>query len=162
MTRAVPSNRKVPGISELLSAIIVIGVMAVTAGILYGIFAERSADTAESIDTRIEESIKKANELLAVSSIECDTGGLRFILHNYSDSANIHANATKFYRIVNGSVEANSITSTLTWTGFDGSTGSNLVFYNGTSMILKADPFDCSDELLMITPAGEHVEIRLE
>ena len=151
--------RKFAGISEILSTIIVIAVMAIVAAVLFVIFSERAEDTTDNISSNINESMKKAKELLAIDNIGCTNASLQFIIHNYSDDENLQVNKTKLYKIVNGNVDPRTITGDGEWRYFDGSSANNSLFWNGTSLFVTVSPFICSDELLIITPAGEHITV---
>ncbi len=83
-------------VSEIVSAIGIIGVFSIATALLLYTFNEQAQDAQYTIEDRFDLGMLKASELLAVSNVACNIqDDLQFILHNYSDDVNISINKTK-------------------------------------------------------------------
>ena len=144
-------------LSEILSAIAIIGVSAVIATLLYVTFAEQDDGRENTAITIAEIENARATELLTTTHVRCDVS-LDFFLHNYARDVTIHKqNLRMFSSDINGTLTLIP-QHDITWMNFDGISIDEIP--GSTSADVNISPFDCRYNLILLTPAGEVVLVR--
>ncbi len=149
-------------VSEILSAIIIVSVMSVAAAMLTYVFTERGADMQYRHEDMAKAGMMRAAELIDVSLVECSStaNSTRFLMHNYAKVGDpIALDEFKMYRInMTGDIDRTELG--VTFTTLDGSgLGTRTVFNPGETLNVSITDAGCSSRILMVTPAGEFVEI---
>ena len=154
------SQKRKAAVSEILSAVAVIGTTAAIAGILAVIFYERADDTEERMGTRIDEAMKKASELIAIDNISCINGTMNFIIHNYSKETVINLNETRWLYQSGENVIETAMPNIFYFNGtFAGPDG---IIDHGRSVRAESTLGcgEADEQIIMITPSKEFMEVR--
>ena len=150
---------KHPALSEIVSAIGLIAVLAVAVGVLLYSFGQQQEDTEEVISSQNEMSLLKASELLSSSNDHCNNNTLVFLLHNYAKIDYIPTNQIKGF-IVNSDDES-LVSSTPTFLDLNGYPLPDERIYNQTTVRGEV-AMNCADGygFVLITPSQEILRIR--
>lgn len=156
------------GVGEIVSAAIILGATAVVATIMLGAFSESAQVMTDDTRSRMDRLRAEAVEQLDVTSRECQAGTpLTFLVVNYGDfptsipfkaydqtGGAVHANIT--YVDLGNTRVASCIPS---WSCIDGG-GNSINLYNQTldskySVLVRVNPWPCSDPLILVTDTGD-------
>ena len=142
-----------PALGDIVGAIIVIAVFAVTTPILVYMYVERADLTTGIISERIDRQSERVGEQVDVSGVKCGVGGLESFIHNYG-STTFESGKIESYKILNGTI--GNLTNAK-FSGLDGTVDPQVE--SGDTILLWAD-IDCDTErVLLLMPTGTSVVI---
>ena len=162
------TRKKVPAISEILSAITVISTTAAIAAVLWFVVSEQSMNAEDVNESRGEVDMMRASELIVTSHEACSVPDqeVSFLLHNYARDARLEIEDVRAF-----------VTDTSGGLREAGHGGFSWKSTSGTSLLAHAPPIlnasstavvsyapvNCETEMLgLITPGGEAVRVRIQ
>ena len=147
-------RRKHAGLGEITSAIIIVAVFATATILLVTTYQDRAATESGAIRQMLDLQRLKAEELVSTSVVQCKSGAMSFLMHNYGLSV-LNATEMEFWKVdISG---APTVVPNVAVNHLNGSVAG--VIPEGFTVFVDIPFFNCAEGLVIITNAQNYLVI---